>query len=129
MFTFLWLNPPRSRSDAQFFLPPSHFSLASCVRSAIILKNECTAKNMPDSHHQAVGTVDRRHFFKQVLATVIGIVLGLVPTGAGLAVWLFPLRRNALARDAMFVATLDAVPPDGVPRKFPVLPERVDAWS
>lgn len=71
----------------------------------------------------------RRGFLKRLLAGIIGAVLGLVPVGAGLTVFLDPLRRKAPARGAAQVATLDALPADGVPRKFPVLANRTDAWN
>lgn len=71
----------------------------------------------------------RREFLKKMLATLIGVVLGLVPVGAGLAVLFDPLRRKSVGSDAIRVTTLDALPDDGVPRKFPVLATRVDAWN
>lgn len=72
---------------------------------------------------------DRRGFFKKILAGIIGAVLGLVPLGAGLTVFLDPLRRKAAAGGMVQIATLDALPSDGVPRKFPVLASRTDAWN
>jgi len=60
---------------------------------------------------------------------VLGAVLGLVPFGAGLIVLLDPLRRHAAAGNAVLVTTLDALPADGLPHKFPVLATRVDAWN
>jgi hypothetical protein len=71
----------------------------------------------------------RRGFIKRLLASVIGAVLGIVPALAGLTVLLDPLRRKAAVDDAVQVATLDALPNDGVPRKFTVLATRVDAWN
>jgi menaquinol-cytochrome c reductase iron-sulfur subunit len=46
-----------------------------------------------------------------------------------LAVFLDPLRRSTAASGAVPVTTLDALPDDGVPYKFPVLATRVDAWN
>ena len=71
----------------------------------------------------------RRGFFKAALATFIGSILGLVPLGAGLAVFLDPLRRRSSASTAVRITSLEAVPEDGIPRKFPVLATRVDAWN
>jgi quinol---cytochrome c reductase iron-sulfur subunit, bacillus type len=71
----------------------------------------------------------RRGFIKEFLASAIGVLLGLVPLGAGLTVLLDPLRRRASDSGAVRVATLDALPADGQPRKFPVLATRVDAWN
>ena len=66
---------------------------------------------------------------KGFLAGTIGAVLGLVPVGAGLTVLLDPLRRKAGSDPAVRIASLDALPDDGVPRKFPVLATRTDAWN
>jgi menaquinol-cytochrome c reductase iron-sulfur subunit len=71
----------------------------------------------------------RRDFFKTVWAAVIGAFLGLVPLGAGLTVFLDPLRRKTADSNTVWVTSLDALPDDGVPRKFPVLATRVDAWN
>ena len=61
---------------------------------------------------------------------MIGGVIGLVPVVAGLMVWLDPVRRrNSVAGGFTRVATLDALPADGVPRKFTLFADRVDAWT
>src|SRR5437764_13465511 len=73
--------------------------------------------------------VARRNFFKSFLATAIGAVLGLVPFAAGLQVFLDPLRRKAASSSAIRITALEALPDDGIPRKFPVLADRVDAWN
>ncbi len=74
-------------------------------------------------------TEERRGFFNKVAATLIGGFVALVPAVSGLAVFLDPLRRKS--KDAAFlpVAPLAAVPDDGIPRQFPVIAERVDAWN
>jgi Rieske Fe-S protein len=73
--------------------------------------------------------VGRRNFFKSLLATVIGAVLGIIPVVAGLEVLLDPLRRKIATSSAIRIAALEALPDDGIPRKFPVLANRVDAWN
>ncbi len=72
----------------------------------------------------------RRGFLKECLAVVLGALAGAAPAGAGLAVLLDPLRRHG-GQFAGFirVASLSAVPPDGVPRKFPVIASHTDAWN
>jgi menaquinol-cytochrome c reductase iron-sulfur subunit len=72
---------------------------------------------------------DRRDFFKRLITGLIGAVLGLVPVAAGLTVFLDPLRRKTASTGAVRVATLEALPSDGIPRKFPVLATRTDAWN
>ncbi len=71
----------------------------------------------------------RRSFLKKVLATLFGTLAGLIPPVAGIAVILDPLRRKSAATESIRVASLDAIPADGVPRKFPVLASRTDAWT
>jgi quinol---cytochrome c reductase iron-sulfur subunit, bacillus type len=71
----------------------------------------------------------RRDFLKKGLASLIGAIVGLVPLAAGLAVFFDPLRRKSAASGKVRVTTLDALPDDGIPRKFAVLASRVDAWN
>lgn len=71
----------------------------------------------------------RRDFFKKALAGLIGAIVGLVPLGAGLVVFFDPLRRKSAGNGKVRVTSLEALPDDGVPRKFPVLASRIDAWN
>jgi len=84
---------------------------------------------MNDTGHAASPSTGRRDFFKKSLAGLLSALLGLIPVGAGLAMFLDPLRRKPSAGAAIRVTTLAAVPNDGVPRKFPVIADRVDAWN
>lgn len=72
---------------------------------------------------------DRRDFLKKAAAVGIGTSIVLVPVAAGAAVLLDPLRRKAAAGEMMFVTSLDSLPADGSPRKFPIIAGRVDAWN
>jgi menaquinol-cytochrome c reductase iron-sulfur subunit len=72
---------------------------------------------------------ERRGFLKKTLAVILGSVSGLVPAAAGLFVFLDPLRRKSQAGGAVLVTTLNALPEDGVPRKFPVIASHTDAWN
>jgi menaquinol-cytochrome c reductase iron-sulfur subunit len=72
---------------------------------------------------------ERRHFFKEASAIVIGATAGLVPAAAGLAVLLDPLRHGAQISGMIRVTTLDSLPNDGVPRKFSIISSRTDAWN
>ena len=73
---------------------------------------------------------DRRGFLKKAAAALLGGIATLVPLGAGLAVWLDPARRKTKTGGQIVrVASLSALPEDGVPRKFSVLASRVDAWN
>ena len=75
------------------------------------------------------GTDTRRCFAKKCLAGLLGSLMGLVPLGAGLAVFLDPLRRRGSDSGSVRVTTVEALPADGLPRKFLVLATRVDAWN
>ena len=71
----------------------------------------------------------RRDFAKKFIAGLVSTLLSLIPLGAGVAVLLDPLRRRSSDTGAVRVASLEALPADGIPRKFPVLATRVDAWN
>src|ERR1700722_18164505 len=71
----------------------------------------------------------RRGFFKQSLTFVLGGLALLTPAIAALVLLTDPLRRKGAAGSAIRVTNLDALPNDGVPRKFPVLAAKTDAWN
>ena len=82
----------------------------------------------------------RRGFFKKALATLIGGLIVVIPSAAGLLVFLDPLRRRGstgatggtsagTGTEFLPVARLDALPADGTPQKFQVIADRVDAWT
>jgi len=72
---------------------------------------------------------ERRNFIKKACALAVGTVAGLVPVISGMMVFLDPLRRRSQDGDAVQVASLNALPEDGVPRKFPVITDHTDAWN
>jgi Rieske Fe-S protein len=72
---------------------------------------------------------ERRDFFKQTAALIIGSVAAIFPALAGLTVVFDPLRRKSQASGFIRVASLVALPNDGVPRKFQVIADRSDAWN
>lgn len=85
---------------------------------------------------------DRRSFICAIAGGVIGAVgclLALASTaGVGLVTSLWPAFRKsgsatggeAGGTDGMIaIAPLDLVPEDGTPRSFPVIADRVDAWT
>jgi menaquinol-cytochrome c reductase iron-sulfur subunit len=72
---------------------------------------------------------DRRGFLKKVAANVLGALALLGPIGAGIAVLLDPARRKAVAGTLVHVTSLPSLPEDGVPRKFPIVASRADAWN
>lgn len=80
----------------------------------------------PSSSGKATG---RRGFLKKSLAAGLGILATLVPFAGGLIVATDPLRRKAAAARAVRVTTLAALPADGVPRRFPIVATKTDAWT
>lgn len=78
---------------------------------------------------EAKRDVDRREFLRKFLAGLIGGSLMVLPLGAGLAVFLDPLKRRASRGNLARITTLDSLPADGLPRKFPVMATKVDAWN
>ena len=72
----------------------------------------------------------RRSFFKKLTAGILGGIITIVPGLAGLMVFFDPLKRKSTASTGeVLVARLSAVPADGVPRRFSVIMDKVDAWN
>jgi quinol---cytochrome c reductase iron-sulfur subunit, bacillus type len=71
----------------------------------------------------------RRDFVKKSCALIVGAITALVPSVSGVFVLLDPLRRRRAGAEAVRVASLNALPADGKPRRFPVVADRVDAWN
>ena len=68
---------------------------------------------------------NRRRF----LAAGAAALAGVLPPLTGLGVLLNPLRKKSNLGQAVRVTSLSALPADGVPRKFPVVTDRIDAWN
>jgi menaquinol-cytochrome c reductase iron-sulfur subunit len=79
--------------------------------------------------HNASPPPDRRNFLSKFAAITIGSLIAAVPPVAGLLVFFDPLRRKGDSGSTVLVASLDALPENGSPRKFPVVATRVDAWN
>jgi menaquinol-cytochrome c reductase iron-sulfur subunit len=75
----------------------------------------------------------RRGFLYQAATAVIGGVVALPPLIAGLMVYLDPLRRKSAAGEMRTVATVDKLPSaatgDVLVGRYPIVADRVDAWS
>jgi menaquinol-cytochrome c reductase iron-sulfur subunit len=72
---------------------------------------------------------ERRSFLVRASAMVIGGFVCLFPAAAGLAVFIDPLSRKSQAGKFIKVADINEVPPDGMPRSFPVIMDRWDTWN
>lgn len=80
-------------------------------------------------HERTTHSHERRGFLERAGAAAIGMLVALVPGAAGLVVLLDPLRRRPAGDGLVRVAALEQVPADGIPRRFPILALRQDAWS
>jgi menaquinol-cytochrome c reductase iron-sulfur subunit len=84
----------------------------------------------PDSSTmQAAVQPRRRSFFAEAAAVLIGGLVTIFPFATGLLPIADPLRRSAGKAKDIRIASLDAVPDDGIPRRFPVISDIVDAWT
>jgi menaquinol-cytochrome c reductase iron-sulfur subunit len=78
---------------------------------------------------------DRRNFFSKAAAVTIGGFITLFPAASGLFTFANPLRSRAKGKGdeepgrLVRIAALEAVPDDGIPRQFPVIADRQDAWN
>lgn len=72
---------------------------------------------------------ERREFLKKSAAVLLGAAGLTVPIGAGVATFLDPLRRETGGGGFLFVTSLNALRPDGVPRRFPVIADKSDIWN
>ncbi|MBC8355268.1 MAG: Rieske 2Fe-2S domain-containing protein [Planctomycetes bacterium] len=89
------------------------------------------ADSTPDvtENPEAIAGEDRRGFVTRLMAVICGGIAGAVPFFSGLVVILDPLRRKGGGKGFLRVATIDSVPDDGIPRMFPVVTDRTDAWN
>lgn len=73
---------------------------------------------------------DRRGFVTKAAAVVCGGAVAVAPMAAGVAVFFDPLMHKGTGGRKVRVASLSALPADGIPRQFPVIVEsRDDAWN
>jgi menaquinol-cytochrome c reductase iron-sulfur subunit len=71
----------------------------------------------------------RRGFLAKLTALLAGTVALVTPAVVGIVAFLNPLRQKGRAGGFIKLATLDNLPEDGSPRKFPVIADRTDAWN
>ena len=72
----------------------------------------------------------RRDFVKACCAIAVGTTAIAVPIGAGLNFASDPIQRSSSEESGFLkVASLNALPEDGKPRKFAVLADKSDAWN
>jgi menaquinol-cytochrome c reductase iron-sulfur subunit len=71
----------------------------------------------------------RRNFIAAAGAVAFGALAGLAPMLAGVVTLLDPLRKRRSDAGMIRVANLAVLPQDGIPRKFTVQADKVDAWT
>lgn len=72
----------------------------------------------------------RRDFLKNLGALTLGSLAALAPPAVGLQAFLRPLGARASGSGQLVrVTSLDALPADGVPRRFAVVADQVNAWN
>jgi Rieske Fe-S protein len=81
----------------------------------------------------------RRSFAVEILAFVVGGLVGLIPAGIGIFAFLDPLRKqpkpSAFQKPSSEkegfarVTALEALAVGGPPRRFPVINDKRDAWN
>ncbi len=97
-------------------------SAGSCCGEKPAQTSSCCCCCSADS---SGGQEPRRGF----LAVLLGIIALTPPVLIGLFAYLNPWRQKGQAGRPFRIATLDALPEDGTPRKFPVITDRRDAWT
>jgi len=76
-----------------------------------------------------VPNANRREFFKAASAAILSGLAAAVPLAAGIPVFLDPLRRKSEEGGPVRVTNLEALPADGVPHKYTIISNHVDAWN
>lgn len=90
---------------------------------------ETPIKTPPGGNSAAADAEDRRGFLAQAVTLVLGGVGLLVPAVTGIVAFLNPLGQKSQAGRFLRLTSLDVLPEDGTPRRFPVIADRTDAWN
>jgi menaquinol-cytochrome c reductase iron-sulfur subunit len=108
---------------------PKTTSIGKPVAGRAVAPGSAAASKPAAVQLPAQRAADRRGFFRKLAAVAIGGLVAVFPLAAGLWVFVDPLRRRAGAGGFVKVTTLDAVPDDGIPRRYTVSKTQVDAWN
>jgi menaquinol-cytochrome c reductase iron-sulfur subunit len=71
----------------------------------------------------------RRGFLARLVAIVVAAALYVPALAAGALAFLNPLRIKSEGGKRIRLTTLDMLPADGTPQRFPVIADRSDAWT
>ena len=90
-----------------------------------------TSTPSPSNGDSPAGEVanTRRAFLTRTATFVLGGAGLLVPAVTAVVAFLNPLGQKSRAGSFLPVTSLDVLPEDGTPRRFPVIGERTDAWN
>ncbi len=102
-------------------------SAKSAAKPAASVSTTAASNTQPGAHDS--GSEGRRGFIVRLAAVLIGAFITLFPFAAGLLVFADPWRRSASGARLVKVASLDDVPDDGIPRRFSVSENQIDAWN
>ena len=88
-----------------------------------------SAENARGDAEPGVRLDRRRGFFAKALALLLGAAAYTVPAAAAVVAFFQPLRQKGQAGQFLRVTSLEMLPDDGTPRKFPVLMDHSDGWN
>ncbi|MGQ9504369.1 MAG: QcrA and Rieske domain-containing protein [Thermogutta sp.] len=92
----------------------------------------CSGSQGPAGIQQGPGQLSSQPR-RGVLGSVVAWILGICALGpsllAGIAAFLSPLAGKAQKGILLRLTTLDNLPKDGTPRKFPVIAEKRNGWT
>lgn len=71
----------------------------------------------------------RRSFITEAAAVLFGGIVAVFPFAVGLVPFLAPMRKTGGGGKEIRVATLEELPDDGAPHRFPVTADLTDAWT
>ena len=74
-------------------------------------------------------TDSRRGFGAKVAAICLGLLAFTAPVCAAVVSFLNPLKLKGQGGRFFFLTTLESLPENGAPRRFPVIDDRVDGWN
>lgn len=88
-----------------------------------------TEPTYPHSCNSSAADSPRRGFVGSFVAWILGLVALVPGIGGGLAMFLSPLAKKSQGGLRVRLTSLDNLPDDGTPRKFPVVAEKINAWT
>lgn len=91
-------------------------------------KTPCGGGHRPNVG-RAADPEGRRGFLAKAVTLALGGVGLLVPAVTGIVAFLNPLRQKSQTGRSLRLTSLDVLPEDGTPRRFPVVTDRTDAWN